>query len=82
MRDSFHKATVPSKSISHVINDVDTPSRLKRSESNFSEIAIPTALDIPCPKGPVVVSTPGVIPYSGWPGVFRAQLPKVFYFIY
>ena len=26
----------------------------------FSAIAIPTALEIPCPSGPVVVSTPGV----------------------
>ena len=37
----------------------------------FSAIAMPTAFDIPCPKGPVVVSTPGVIPYSGCPAVFE-----------
>ena len=30
----------------------------------FSAMAIPTALEIPCPNGPVVVSTPGVIPNS------------------
>ena len=31
----------------------------------------PTAFEIPCPRGPVVVSTPGVTPYSGWPGVLE-----------
>ena len=31
---------------------------------------MPTAVAMPCPSGPVVVSTPGVWPYSGWPGVF------------
>ena len=30
---------------------------------------MPTALAMPCPRGPVVVSTPGVRPNSGWPGV-------------
>ena len=28
-------------------------------------MAMPTPLANPCPSGPVVVSTPGVIPYSG-----------------
>ena len=32
-----------------------------------SEIAKPTAFDIPCPKGPVVVSIPVFGWYSGWP---------------
>jgi len=32
-------------------------------------IAIPTAFAKPCPSGPVVVSTPGVRPCSGCPGV-------------
>ncbi len=30
---------------------------------------MPTALPTPCPSGPVVVSTPAVYSYSGWPGV-------------
>ena len=30
---------------------------------------MPTALVKPAPSGPVVVSTPGVCPNSGWPGV-------------
>ena len=34
-----------------------------------SAIAIPTAIAIPCPSGPVVASTPTVCPYSGCPGV-------------
>ena len=32
-------------------------------------IAMPMPLPTPWPSGPVVVSTPGVCPYSGWPGV-------------
>ena len=35
----------------------------------FSAIAIPTEFAKPCPKGPVVVSMPDSISYSGWPGV-------------
>ena len=29
---------------------------------------MPTLLAMPCPSGPVVVSTPEVWPCSGWPG--------------
>ena len=35
-------------------------------------MAIPTAVAKPSPRGPVVQSTPGVIPYSGWPGVIES----------
>ena len=34
-----------------------------------SAIAKPTPLAIPCPKGPVVTSTPAVSKFSGCPGV-------------
>ena len=37
--------------------------------SNWLPAAMPTAFAAPWPSGPVVVSTPGVWPYSGWPGV-------------
>ncbi len=37
---------------------------------------MPTALASPCPSGPVVVSTPGVTPTSGWPGVFECSWRK------
>jgi hypothetical protein len=43
------------------------PSRSKRADSIRSPSAIPTAVEMPCPSGPVVVSTPGTWPYSGWP---------------
>ena len=42
---------------------------LKRAASIVSAMASPTALANPCPSGPVVVSTPGVSPTSGCPGV-------------
>ncbi len=32
-------------------------------------MAMPTELETPWPSGPVVVSTPLVQRYSGWPGV-------------
>ena len=38
---------------------------------------MPTALARPWPSGPVVVSTPGVTPTSGWPGRLRVQLAEV-----
>ena len=44
----------------------------------FSAKAIPTALAKPCPKGPVVVSTPGVTFTSGWPGVFEPSFLNSF----
>ena len=37
-------------------------------------MAIPTALAMPWPSGPVVISTPSVWPYSGCPGVFESQV--------
>ena len=39
---------------------------------------MPTALATPWPSGPVVVSTPAVWPYSGWPGVFEPQVRNAF----
>ena len=42
---------------------------LNFAASIFSDIAIPTAFAIPCPNGPVVVSIPISISYSGCPGV-------------
>ena len=35
---------------------------------------MPTAVEIPAPSGPVVISTPAVWPYSGWPGVNEFQV--------
>ena len=40
-----------------------------RPRSQRDAIAMPTALAMPWPSGPVVVSTPRVWPCSGWPGV-------------
>ena len=54
------------------------PGLLNFSAKWASAIAIPTALQIPCPKGPVVISTPWVCPYSGWPGVKLPTCLKFF----
>ena len=37
---------------------------------------MPTPFAKPWPSGPVVISTPGVSPYSGWPGVFDPNWRK------
>src|SRR5271165_4798168 len=42
--------------------------RLYRSASHLLAMAIPTLVATPWPSGPVVVSTPDVQRYSGWPG--------------
>ena len=42
-----------------------------------SPSAIPTAVEMPWPSGPVVVSMPGAWPYSGWPARRRAELAEV-----
>src|SRR4029077_6105104 len=44
-------------------------SRPKRSAISRSASAMPTALAMPWPSGPVVVSMPAAWPYSGWPAV-------------
>ena len=55
---------------------------LKRSadEIELSEtreaIAMPTAFPTPCPRGPLVTSTPGVTPNSGCPGVLEPIILK------
>jgi hypothetical protein len=60
----------PSLAMTHVRwSTISCPSRLKRSARMRSASAIPTALPTPCPRGPVVVSTPAVTKLSGWPGV-------------
>ena len=42
-----------------------------------SATAMPTELPMPWPSGPVVVSTPGVYPYSGWPGCSALPLSEL-----
>ena len=37
-------------------------------------MAMPTAEEMPWPRGPVVISTPSVWKFSGWPGVFEPQV--------
>ena len=46
----------------------------KSAFNNFSARAIPTDVANPCPRGPVVVSTPLVCPNSGWPGVLNSTV--------
>ena len=54
-----------------------TRSSPKRAARWRSAMAMPTAVARPWPSGPVVVSTPGVWPYSGWPGGVGAPLAEV-----
>ena len=60
----------PSLAITQVRwSTTSSPGRLNRAASMRSASAMPTAFAKPCPRGPVVVSTPGVRWLSGWPGV-------------
>ena len=57
---------------------ISWPGRLNRAARDRSAIAIPTALAVPWPSGPVVASTPGVSRHSGWPGVRLPHCRKAF----
>ncbi|CKT95875.1 Uncharacterised protein [Mycobacterium tuberculosis] len=50
--------------------------RLNSADRSFSASAKPTALVMPWPSGPVVVSTPGVTSTSGWPAVLLCSWRK------
>ena len=53
------------------------PGRLNSPARRRSAMAMPTPLTRPWPSGPVVASTPGVRPYSGWPGVIEPHWRKL-----
>ena len=55
-----------------------SPEGSNKPFSYRAAIAIPTALEIPEPSGPVVISTPAVWPYSGCPGVLEPAVRKLF----
>jgi hypothetical protein len=73
--DAFHQAAVAHEHIGEVVDDA-VVRRLNSAASSFSASAMPTALVMPCPNGPVVVSTPGVTPTSGWPAVLLCSWRK------
>ena len=54
--------------------------RKKKERKNkprcLSAMARPTAFEMPCPKGPVDTSMPGVMKFSGWPGVLEPSCRK------
>jgi hypothetical protein len=51
---------------------------LNRAASIRSAMASPTAFEIPCPSGPVVVSMPAASPRSGCPAVGLPSWRKFF----
>ena len=72
LADAFHQVAVGGEHVGLVIDD-----RVAELGSQcFSAIAMPTAVARPWPSGPVVVSTPGVMKFSGWPGVFEPSWRK------
>ena len=72
LADAFHQVAVGGDHIGLVV-DHASPNSAARCRS---AIAMPTALARPWPSGPVVVSTPGVWPYSGWPAVIEPSWRK------
>ncbi len=65
----------PSEAITKVWWSTMSP---KRALSMRSASAMPTAVEMPWPSGPVVVSTPSVWPFSGWPGVLDSSWRNAF----
>jgi hypothetical protein len=61
-----------------VVDDVVAGAVELVAASSFSASAMPTALLMPWPSGPVVVSTPGVTPNSGWPAVLLCSWRNFF----
>jgi hypothetical protein len=59
--DAFLQAAVAGDHIGEMVDQLLAEPR----RHHFSPSAMPTAVAIPCPSGPVVVSTPSVWPYSG-----------------
>ena len=56
---------------------ISCPGWLKYAARYFCAIAIPTPFANPWPSGPVVISTPAVCLYSGWPGVLLCSWRKL-----
>ena len=67
LADAFHQVAVGADDEGVVIDDV--VAELGR-EHALGERQ-PTEVATPWPSGPVVVSTPAVTKFSGWPGVFE-----------
>jgi len=67
MGNAFHQVPVADDGVSKMVDDFVSRS-IEGGSQERSAMAMPTALANPWPRGPVVVSTPGVSPYSGWPG--------------
>ena len=75
-RDALLQVAVGGDRVGPVVDDRRGPGRLNSAARRRSAMAMPTAFVKPWPSGPVVASTPGVRPYSGWPGRDRAPLPE------
>ena len=73
--DALHDVAVGGDT-EHARRDERLLGVLKRAASILRLVAMPTALEIPCPRGPVVTSTPGVTKFSGWPGVLEPYWRK------
>ena len=63
--DAFLEAAVASDDVDVVVED----GLAERGLGIEQAVEKPTAEAMPVPSGPVVISTPLVCPYSGWPGV-------------
>ena len=55
---------------------LDDVKAFRQLDSHCPATAIPTLVAIPWPSGPVVVSTPEVRWYSGWPGQWESSWRK------
>ena len=77
VRDAFHQAAVADEHVRVVIDDRVPGAIELRGKQPLRRAPCRRALARPWPSGPVVVSTPGVTPTSGWPGVFECSWRKL-----
>ena len=75
VRDALHQAAVAGDRVDVEVEELGPA--VERAACHLAAIAMPTVVAIPWPSGPVVVSTPEVQRYSGWPGALRVELAEV-----
>jgi hypothetical protein len=57
-------------------SNISKPGRLNCAAAHLPAMAMPTLVATPWPRGPVVVSTPEVQRYSGWPAHLLSSCRK------
>ncbi len=74
--DALHQVAVAADHVDVEVEELEAGPVEVRAPATSPPTAIPTEVATPWPSGPVVVSTPEVQRYSGWPGGLRVELAE------